>query len=48
LWSISYNADFDSNSFEGGNDIALMAIPEPSVALLGAFGVLALFRRRRA
>jgi autotransporter-associated beta strand protein len=51
-WTISYNANGDnvgSPSFTGGNDIALMAIPEPNVtALLGGFGVLALLRRRRA
>jgi autotransporter-associated beta strand protein len=47
---ISYFANGDSAgspSFIGGNDIALMAIPEPSTALLGALGLLALLRRRR-
>jgi autotransporter-associated beta strand protein len=51
-WQISYVADGDSlgtPAFTGGNDIALMAvaIPEPSVALLGGLGLLALLRRRR-
>jgi autotransporter-associated beta strand protein len=48
-WQISYIADSTGNSFTGGNDIALMAIPEPSAALLGGLGImLALLRRRRA
>lgn len=46
-WKISYTADSVTNSFTGGNDIALMAIPEPSAALLGGLGLLALLRRRR-
>lgn len=46
-WVISYNADSVGNTFTGGNDIALRAIPEPSAALLGGFGVLGLLRRRR-
>ncbi len=47
-WQISYIANSGgSPSFTGGNDIALMAIPEPSAALLGGLGLLALMRRRR-
>ncbi len=50
-WKISYNADSTANTFTGtlnGNDIALMAIPEPNVAaLLGGLGTLLLLRRRR-
>ncbi len=35
-------------TFTGGNDVVLMAIPEPNVAvLLGSLGILALVRRRR-
>ncbi len=50
LFNITYFANGDSMgspSFTGGNDIALMAVPEPSTALLGAIGLLALLRRRR-
>ena len=48
-WKISYTANSGgSPSFIGGNDIALMAIPEPNVAaLLGGLGMLTLLRRRR-
>lgn len=50
-WQISYLANYagsSSGTFLGGNDIALMAIPEPSAALLGGLGALMLLRRRRA
>lgn len=49
-WLISYKADFGSNAFSTltGNDVALMAVPEPSAALIGGVGVLLLLRRRRA
>jgi fibronectin-binding autotransporter adhesin len=46
-WKISYTANSTTNSFTGGNDIALMAIPEPKAALLGGLGLLLLLRRRR-
>jgi autotransporter-associated beta strand protein len=47
-WRISYLADSVGSTFTGGNDIALMAIPEPNAAaLLGGFGLFALLRRRR-
>lgn len=46
-WIISYEANSSGSSFTGGNDVALRAIPEPSTALLGGLGVLALLRRRR-
>ena len=51
-WIISYAANSAGmgSTFDGGNDIALMAvvIPEPSsAALLGALGALILLRRRR-
>ncbi len=48
-WTITYQADYGSMSFTGGNDIALqMVIPEPgTLALLTASSVaLALCRRR--
>ncbi len=47
-WQISYLADSVGNTSTGGNDIALVAVPEPNVAaLIGGFGALALLRRRR-
>ena len=47
-FEVSYFGDTTANTFTGGNDVVLMAIPEPRTALLGALGVLALLRRRRA
>jgi MYXO-CTERM domain-containing protein len=47
-WRISYSADASGSSFLGGNDIALVAVPEPEAALLGGLGLLALLRRRRS
>lgn len=47
-WAISYLADATGNTFTGGNDIALMAVPEPNTSLLiSSIGILALLRRRR-
>lgn len=46
-FQISYFGDSGASSFTGGNDAVLMAIPEPSAALLGGLGLLALMRRRR-
>jgi fibronectin-binding autotransporter adhesin len=50
-WKISYEANYtgtNTGTFTGGNDVALMAIPEPRAALLGGLGMLALLRRRRS
>lgn len=50
LWEISYDANFQNgvgDSISGGNDIALMAVPEPSSVLLGGFGIVAVATRRR-
>ena len=47
-WQISYLADSGGNTITGGNDIALMAVPEPNVAaLIGGLGAICLLRRRR-
>ena len=52
LFAISYNASFSGGTLTGGNDVAVMAIPEPnSLAMLaGSLGMalgLQRFRRRR-
>jgi autotransporter-associated beta strand protein len=44
---ISYQADSGTSSLTGGNDVAVIVIPEPSAALLGGLGVLVLLRRRK-
>jgi fibronectin-binding autotransporter adhesin len=46
-FQISYFGDTTGGTFTGGNDVVLMAVPEPQAALLGSLGVLALLRRRR-
>jgi len=46
---ITYQANGEGSSFTGGNDIALMAVPEPAagLAFLGGLGALLMRRRRR-
>lgn len=47
-YQITYLADFGTSSFTGGNDLALMVVPEPSSLLLFSLSITALcFRRRR-
>jgi autotransporter-associated beta strand protein len=48
-YKITYQANFTGNSFTGGNDVALMAIPEPNAlfSLCGGMAVV-LWRRRRS
>jgi len=49
LWEIDPNASFSGNSISGGNDLALIAVPEPSsaAALLGGVGMLLGLNRAR-
>lgn len=46
-WKISYEADFENQVFTGGNDVALMAIPEPGSIFLVTLGVIPVLRRNR-
>jgi fibronectin-binding autotransporter adhesin len=46
-YAVSYFGDYGTTSFTGGNDVVLMAVPEPGAALIGGLGVLFLLRRRR-
>lgn len=46
-FQISYAGNTVSNSFTGGNDVVLQAVPEPASLLLGAMAILTLLRRRR-
>ncbi len=46
-FAVFYNADHTTNSFTGGNDLLLAAIPEPSTAVLFLLAGLAGTRRRR-
>ena len=46
-FQISYNADVSRGLFTGGNDLALVAVPEPGSAALLLFGSALLLRRRR-
>lgn len=47
-FQISYTANSASGTFGGGNDIALLAVPEPSTVMLGGLGFLALNLRVRS
>ena len=48
-FAVSYDADSVSGTFHGGNDIAVMAVPEPSstITLLAGLGALLGGRRAR-
>ncbi len=48
-WQISYTGDSVGDTFTGGNDLTLRAVPEPQTwALLGCGAMLLLIFRRRA
>ncbi len=47
LFRISYTADVFTISETGGNDVALIAVPEPGSAMLFFAGAATLLRRRR-
>ena len=47
IFRISYDANSTGNAFNGGNDVALLAVPEPGSAALLLLGSALLFRRRR-
>jgi PEP-CTERM putative exosortase interaction domain len=46
-WQVSYVGDSATNSFTGGNDLALQLVPEPGTSLLVAGGLMILALRRR-
>lgn len=48
-WTITYQADAGKTSFTGGNDLAIMVVPEPSTwaMLVGGLGMLAFGSRCR-
>lgn len=46
-FAIFYNADYDSDSVTGGNDLLLSAVPEPTTAALLLLAALGATRRRR-
>lgn len=45
---ITYEADSASSGFTSGNDVAIMAVPEPTAPLLCGIGLFAFLRRRRS
>ena len=50
-FAVSYSGNAATNSFTGGSDLVLMAIPEPGAGSLAACGLVwmaGLFRRRRS
>jgi len=48
-WQVSYTGDSTGSTFTGGNDLALMVVPEPQtwILLAGGLTVMTVFRRRR-
>jgi hypothetical protein len=46
-FQISYDANFVAATLDGGNDVALLAVPEPASAALLLFGSALCIRRRR-
>src|SRR5581483_7985014 len=48
-FAVSYTANAGTNSFTGGNDVAIMAIPEPNTyaMVIGGVGMLMFYRKLR-
>lgn len=47
-WKLTYAANYEGGSFTGGNDLAIMAVPEPGTwGLMALGGMVAIWRRRR-
>lgn len=49
-YMLTYAANYEGSTTTGGNDVALVAVPEPSTwaILLGGFGMLGFFQKLRA
>lgn len=46
-WLITYQADVGGSSFTGGNDVAIVVVPEPGALVLAAVGIAAAAMARR-
>jgi hypothetical protein len=46
LFEVSYAGDSSTNSFQGGNDVVLRAVPEPGTGTLLMVGLAGVLMRR--